>query len=181
MSKTLRIAFVALASVTAPVLGADRLHVVLQIKPGLWEFTDQTKVAGDTIVADTMLAHVPPAQRAQFVTQARQEMTQPHKERECITEAKFEQRISLNFPGCTRTVATNTAKAFDIRSLCRSESRGMKEDTRQRIWASSPDAVATTTHAVTTRGTQTMTMDAVSTGRWIGADCKLGDVIQQLP
>jgi hypothetical protein len=181
MCKIIQIAAVAFAVMAAPALGADSLHVALQIKPGLWEFTDIPKVTGDTIVADTMLAHVQPAQRAQFVTQMRQEMTQPHKARECFTQAKFEQRVSLNFPGCTRTVATNTAAAFDVRSVCRGEAHGTKEDTRQRISVSGPATVATSTHAVTTRGGKTMTIDATNTGRWIGTECKLGDVIQQLP
>jgi hypothetical protein len=176
-----RVACAVFALMGAPALGADSLHVALQIKPGLWEFTDDTKVAGDTIVADVMLAHFPPAQRAQAVAQMRQEMTEPHKERECFTQTKFEQRVSIEFPGCARTVVTNTAKAFDIGSVCRSEAHGTKEDTTQRISVSGPAAVVTTTHAVTTRGAQSMTIDATTSGRWIGADCKLGNVIQQLP
>jgi hypothetical protein len=32
-----------------------------------------------------------------------------------------------------------------------------------------------------TSGAKTMIIDATDTGRWVSADCKLGDVIQQLP
>jgi hypothetical protein len=108
-------------------------------------------------------------------------MAQTHKARECFTQPKFEQRVSLNFGGCTRSVAANTASALDIRTVCRSEGHGIKEDTAQRISVSGSALVTTTTHAVMTSGAKTMTIDATDTGRWISADCKLGDVIQQLP
>jgi hypothetical protein len=90
-------------SVVVTVLGAGTatsappagVHVLLQIKPGLWEFTHASKVTGDTIFSDAILAHVPPAQRAQFMADTRKEIASPHEVRECVTQAKFEQQVFL--------------------------------------------------------------------------------------
>lgn len=80
-------------------------------------------------------------------------------------------------------MVSNSAVAFDLRTVCRSEGQGVKQDTTQKIAASNPASTTTTTHAVTMRGGKSMTVDANETGRWIGTDCgslKNG-VIQQLP
>lgn len=165
---------------TAP--GARPIHVALQIRPGLWEYADTPKVTGDAIFPDAMLARVPPAQRAQFLAETRREVARPHKARECMTQPKFEQRVSLNFTGCARTIVSNTPRALEIRNVCRSETQGIRQDTLQKILVSSPTAVTIATHAISTRGGKTMTIDSTDVGRWISTACPLkGDVIQQLP
>jgi hypothetical protein len=181
MPKKLYLALVAVAVAAAPALGADSLHVAFRIKPGLWEFTDMPKVTGDTIVADVMLAHVPPAQRAQSTADMRKEMASPQKARECFTQPKFEQRISLLSAGCVRTVVTNAAGALDLRTVCNSQGYGIIQVTTQEIKAANPAVVTTTTHSVARRAGKTMTIDSIDTGRWVSAACSLGDVIQQVP
>jgi hypothetical protein len=177
----LALALAVVVAVAGPALGAGNLRVTLQIKPGLWQYNDTTRVTGDTIIAEAMLAHVPPAQRAQFIADMRKQLTSPQRERECMTQPKFEQRISTTFGTCTRKMASNTIGKLDVQSVCHSEGSGMKEDTTQRIVVSNGDGATITTHAVTTRGGKSMTIDATETGRWISTACNLGDVIQQLP
>ncbi|HUJ47468.1 MAG TPA: DUF3617 family protein [Rhizomicrobium sp.] len=181
MPKRIMLALAAAALAAAPALGADTLHIALQLKPGLWEFSDTAKVTGDTIFSDAMLAHVPQAQRAQYMADTRKQMVQPHKARECITQARFEQQASLESGGCTRSLASNTVSRFESRTTCRNQAQGMTQTSQQDIVASSPVATTSTLHAVTTRGGKTMTVDTTETGRWISATCNLGDVIQQLP
>ncbi len=194
-TKRVRLALMALLVVATPALGADNkagsppppsasaVHVALQIKPGLWEFTDTPKMTGDPIVSDTMMAHIPPAQRAQYIAETRAQMAAPHKARECMTQAKFEQRLSVNPADCALTMVSNTGSALDLRSRCQSESRGMKQVTEHRIFGSSPITVTSLLRAVTTRGSQSMTIETTEVGRWLAADCgSLKDnVIQQLP
>ncbi|HEY1638068.1 MAG TPA: DUF3617 family protein [Rhizomicrobium sp.] len=187
MPKRIYLALVALTVIAAPVLAKNlppaTVHVALQIRPGLWEYADRPKVTGDTIFPDAMLAHVPPAQRAQFLAETRKQMVEPQKARECMTQPKFEQRVSLSFTGCARKVLSNTASALEILTVCRSETQGMRQETQQRIVMSSPVVATSSTRAVSTRGGKAMTLESTEIGRWISADCgnlKNG-VIQQMP
>ena len=189
------VAFVVVAVLTTPALGADNkagasptkapavVHVALQIKPGLWEFTDTPKMTGPTILPDAMVSNVPPGRRAQYLAETRQQLAEQHKERECITQAKFEQRLALSSDDCTRTMVLNTPSALDLRSTCRSESHGIKQSTEQKILGSSPSMVTSVVHFVTTRGAESMVIDTTEIGRWLGADCGglKDDVIQQVP
>src|SRR5579872_5615178 len=94
VSKGIHLGLLAVVVATAPALGAGTmpssssagtLHAVLQIKPGLWEFNDISKVTGDTVISDAMLARIPAAQQAEYLAETRKMMAQPSRERECIT------------------------------------------------------------------------------------------------
>jgi hypothetical protein len=180
-SQTLAWGVLALSIGLSPALAAGTIHVALQIKPGLWEFIDTPKVTGDSVFSDAMLAHIPAAQRAQFLAETRKQMAAPHRARECMTQAKFEQRVSFNVSSCTRTVVSNTANALEIRTTCRSESQGTKQSTEQKIVTSNPALVISSLHAVSARGGKTMIIDTTEAGRWISGGCPLKDnEIQQV-
>jgi hypothetical protein len=157
----------ALVSAAPP----EKPRVLLQIKPGLWEFDESTKVAGDSVFPDAMLAGVPAAQQARRLAQLRQMIAQPGRERECITQAVFEQRLFGIEAGCKRTVVSNTSGRIEIASECHGESGGLTQDKKAKILATSPTVATMSFHAVSTQNGKTMTVDSVQNGRWVSSSC----------
>jgi hypothetical protein len=190
MSKPIRWVFVLaapLAAATAlaaarisPSPSPPKLHAALQIKPGLWEFNDRAKVAGDTVFRDALVAGIPAAQRAQHLAELRQMISQPSRERECINQTTFEQRLFGIEASCKRTIASNTAGRFELVTECRGESGGVKQYKTARILATSPTSVTTSFHAVSTQASKTMTVDSVENGHWVGSNCGNVHGIEQL-
>lgn len=168
------------AADTLPTQPPFKMHSELRIKPGLWEFSDTAKVAGDTVVPNAVLARVPPAQRASHLAELRQMISQPTRERECISQAIFEQRVFGTESGCSRTIGSNTAGRLEIATVCRSESGGFKQYKTGKILATSGTSVITSFRAVSTQAGRTMTVDSVERGHWVGASCGNVHGIQQL-
>lgn len=115
MAKRMCFGLLAIAVMAGPALSADKgaapaaMHAALKFKPGLWEFANTPKVTGDTVISDAMTAKIPPAQRAQFLADTRKMISQPQKVRECLTAAKFDQRLfSSAASDCTVTVVSNS-------------------------------------------------------------------------
>lgn len=165
----------AVAVITAMMIpaSAGAPHVVLQIKPGLWEFTDTPKVSGDTVFSEAVLKDVPAAQRAQHLADLRRMMAQTQRVRECLTQARFEQQALTAGQGCSQSVVANMANRFELRTVCQSAQGGLKQSTDHRIVATPTDAT-NTMHAVTTSNGKTMLVDSTEKGRWLAASC--GDV-----
>jgi len=168
----LHLALVAAVAIAAPALGADNdmSHAAMQLEPGLWEFAQTQKVSGDTVIADKMLARVPPEQREQFLAEMRRMLEEPHKVRECMTQAKFEQQVFLKSTGCTETVVSNTASLIEIKTACRTDNEGT-QDLDHKIAAASPTSLTSSLHAVVARDGKTMTVDSTEIARRLGADC----------
>lgn len=154
-----------------PPLSGGKMHSALHIKPGLWEFSDTAKVAGDTVFHDAVVARVPAAQRSQHLAELRQMISQPSRERECINQAIFEQRVFGIDSSCTRTIASNSVGRLEVGTECRNESGGLKQYKVTKIVATSAVSVTTSFHTVSTRAGKTMTVDSVENGHWIGSNC----------
>lgn len=160
----------ALAAAATPP-PPPNMHPVLQIKPGLWEFDGTTKVVGDAVFPDAALTGVPVTRRVQRLMELRQMIARPSRERECMSQAIFEQRLFGIEPSCHRAVASNTGGRLEILTECHGESGGLKQSTNARILATTATSVTTSFHAVSTRADKTMTVDSIESGRWIGSSC----------
>ena len=171
---------VSTALLTAAAPPPAKVHAALHIKPGLWEFEDRARVTGDSVFADALVAGIPPAQRAQHLAQLRQMIAQPGRERECISQATFEQRVFLTETGCKRTIVSNTAKRLEVVTQCRAQDGALTQIKNGRVLATSPTSAMTSFHAVSTRGRKTMTVDSLETGHWVSASCGNVHGIQQL-
>lgn len=159
---------------------ASQMHAKLQIKPGLWEFDDSAKITGDTVFPDAVLDGVPAAQRARHLAELRQMISRPSRERECITQAVFEQRVFGIETDCKRTIAANTSSRFEVTGQCHGAAGGLTQSKTSQVLATSPTAVITSFHAVSTRAGRTMITDAVKHGRWISSNCGNVHGIEQL-
>jgi len=154
-------------------LSAAKAQSALHIKPGLWEFNSTGKVLGDTVFRDALLEGVPPAQRAQHLAWLRQQISQPSKERECLSQASFERQISSVGSACKHTLISNTTGRFEVLKQCVVEDHGWK-DMSTSSTVITPTTFTTSEHGVSTKAGKTMTRDTVQTGRWISSSC--GDV-----
>jgi hypothetical protein len=176
MSKHL--AFVAVVALATPCLAGT--PVALQIKPGLWEFTNTPKVSGDTVISDAMLAHVPAAQQAQFLAETRKQIAAPQKVRECLTQAKFEKQLLTAGPDCNVSIPSNSAIRLEVRTTCRSVRGDMHDETRNDVVVAATSSSGTL-HSAVTRGSKTMTVESAENGHWIAADCGGVKDIQIMP
>ena len=163
---------VALTSASAP-------HLLLQVKHGLWMFGDITKVTGDTVFPDTMKTL--PGDRAQRLAEVRGMLSQPSRERECLTQASLEQRIFNAGENCKQTIVSNTPRLFERLTECQSKIGSFTQDTRQRLVISSSTNMTMSTHSVSTQRGKTMVVDAVETGHLANLNCGNVHTIEQLP
>lgn len=108
-------------------------------------------------------------------------IAQPSRERECISQRVFEQRLFGIETGCKRTIVANNSSRFEIESECHGQSGGVTQTKTARILAASPNGVTTSFHAVSTEGGKTMSVDSIEDGRWISANCGNMHGVQQLP
>lgn len=180
MSKRLRsVCFVVAASIAvtallaagaSSLLAAGTMHSALHIRPGLWEFNSTGKVLGDTVFRDALLEGVPAAQRAQHMAWLRQQISQPSKELECLSQAAFERQISSLGSGCKQTVVSNTASRFEVLTQCVAEDRGWKDVMSSRTVATATTST-TSEHGVSSKAGKAMTRDTIESGHWISSNC----------
>jgi Protein of unknown function (DUF3617) len=156
--------------ISATAYADGTVHTVLQFKPGLWEFLETPKVTGDTVISEAMTAKIPAAQRAQFLAETRKMMAQSQKVRECMTQAKFDQRLfSTARSDCTQITASNTASRIEVQTKCRGA--GTQQGTDRTVVGSSATNVTSSMHAVVAQHGKTMTVDTIENGHWVSADC----------
>jgi hypothetical protein len=171
---------VAIVIMAVPALGADTLLSALRFRLGLWEFIDTPKVTGDTVISEAMTAKMSAAQRAQFLAETRKMMAQPQRERECMTQAKFDQRLfHAARSDCTQIAVSNTASRIELQTKCRGA--GIQQETDCSVVASSPISVTSSMHAVVAQHRKTMTVNSIENGRWLSADCGGVRDIQVMP
>lgn len=151
------------------------------IRPGLWEFHDTPKVSGDTVMPEMMLAKIPVSQRAHYLVEMRNMLSQPSTERECLSQSSFEQRLFSLADGCTRRVTSNSPSRMKVVTECRAKDGGTTQDNIRQVLASSPENVTTSFHAVTAREGKIMVVDSIEIGHWLASDCGKVHGIVQLP
>lgn len=175
------IAAAALCASSHPGLPGNALHTPFKIRPGLWEFSERPRVEGDTIISDAMLARIPASQRAQYLSDTRRMLAEPSRERECISQATFEQRLASAGTGCRQTMVLNAPNRLEAVTECRTGDGDTKQESKRRLVASSPTNVTTSMHSLVTRQGKTMTIDSIEIGRWLGPSCGNLKGIEQIP
>lgn len=158
-----------------------KLHSLLQLRPGLWEFSDVPTVSGDTIMPQSMLTHIPAADRPRSMVEFRKSLSESTRVRECISQTKFESRVFMPESGCTNKISANSPSRLEVQTECRAESGALKQHTIRKVVASDPTNVVTAFHAVSNQGSRTMTVDSISRGHWLSASCGNLQGIQILP
>jgi hypothetical protein len=147
---------------------ADRLNV----KPGLWEISATTEMAGMPPLPKELLDQMPAEQRAQLESQIKQAGGgEPITEtsRECITERDLERPFeSANPEDCKQQIVKSTRTMQEVKLTCSGEYQGSGN---LRIHTPTPESMTGDMDVSVGDGSTTMTIKAKMKGRWLGADC----------
>jgi hypothetical protein len=144
------------------VLAAEKLN----IKPGLWEVTSLSEMAGIPTLPPEILAKMTPEQRVQMEGALKAQGAKgPQKsvDRECITQKDLERPFEPDSDdeSCKQTVVATTRTTQEVRMVCKEASGSFK------VTAPTPETMAAT-FEIKGGG---MTIKSQLKGRWLGADC----------
>ena len=148
--------------------------VPLNIKPGLWETTINSKVDGGLPIPASMLERLSPEQRARFeermkANSASHTRTTTHTK--CVTREDIEKQ-KLDFASskeCIPTVITSTSTAAKGKLSC--ESEGMKSTATFDVEARDQEHLKGSSHGSIAGNGQTMKIDSAFTSKWLGSTC----------
>ena len=165
------------------------------MKPGLWEWSDQMSTSGDPTSMMSaqdrkdMEAHMKsmsPEQRAKMeaAIQKQQASNQaPHKRMSCESLEKIQKGMALgkdrpDEPGmdCKATERSRSDTRVDIHMTCSGKPGGrmpanMAQEVDMSIELKSPTEGRMTMNGKVSSGGQVMTTGFTSTGHWVAADC----------
>ena len=172
MRRMSRVFTVAVVSVSIAVVAVAQQTPALNVNMGLWELTSAINIGGDRPAMDT--SKMTPEQKARMEA-AMQGMMGQHTSttKSCITKDKFNKTTFFENEDpnttCTQTLSTNTRSTLDVTVVC----TGARPQTNQLHFdALSPTSFKGTIKSSSVARGQTMTMNGILTGKWLGADCK---------
>src|SRR5262249_49554224 len=155
------VAFAAILSAQAPLL---------DVKMGLWEMTSVVQMSGDMPKIDT--SKMSPEQKAQVDQMMKSAMgSHTSTEKSCITKEKLEKSSFMmgehSKDRCKHTVTVNTKTTYEAALACSGEH---PMTGKVHFDAMSPTAVKGTITSDATTPQGKMNVNAVMTGKWLGAD-----------
>ncbi|HEY4052352.1 MAG TPA: DUF3617 domain-containing protein [Terriglobales bacterium] len=147
----------------------------LNIKPGLWEQTVNSTVAGEMPIPAEMLNRLTPEQRARMEDRMKANSaahTHTTTDKHCLSKEDAQKNKFLNLDRnkeCTGTITTSTSTSAKGRVSC--ESEGMKMTGALEILARDSEHVNGSWHATTNGAGHTMNVDSTFTSKWLGPSC----------
>jgi hypothetical protein len=147
----------------------------LNIKPGLWERTINTTIAGEMPIPAEMLNRLTPEQRARMEERMKaNSAAHAHTttEKHCLSQEDLEKNRFLNLDRgkeCTPTITSSTSTSAKGRLSCDSE--GMKMTGALEVLAPDSEHVNGSWHATTNGAGHTMNVDSTFTSKWLGSSC----------
>jgi hypothetical protein len=147
----------------------------LNIKPGLWEQTLNSTVAGEMPIPAEMLNRLTPEQRARMEERMKANSAAHARtttDKHCISKEDLQKNKFLNLDRskeCTPTITASTSTSAKGKMSC--ESEGMKMTGALEILAPDSEHVNGSWHATTNGGGHTMNVDSTFTSTWLGSSC----------
>lgn len=147
----------------------------LNIKPGLWERTINTTIAGEMPIPAEMLNRLTPEQRARMEERMKaNSAAHAHTttEKHCLSQEDLEKNRFLNLDRgkeCTPTITSSTSTSAKGRLSCDSE--GMKMTGALEVLAPDSEHVNGSWHATTNGAGHTMNVDSTFRSKWLGSSC----------
>ena len=146
----------------------------LNIRPGLWETSINSNVAGEMPIPAEMLNRLTPEQRARMeermkANSAAHGRTTTHKK--CVTKEDIEKH-KLDFAGdkeCTPTVTASTSTMAKGKLSC--QTQGMQGMTAFEVEVPDPEHYNGSSHGTLTGNGHTMNIDSTFSGKWLGSNC----------
>lgn len=153
----------------------------LNVKLGLWETTVTMTMTGLPAmppIPDSVLAQMPPDQRAKVEQAMQQANGKPTTTKSCLTKDKLDNTNPFQKapPGCTYTVLSSSGSKMEVKMECTRNAMTMTGNVS--VTASDSENVKGTMHMNSTGSNAgqsgAMKMDSTFTSKWLGAAC--GDV-----
>lgn len=144
----------------------------LNVKPGLWEITSETRMAGMPPLPKELLEMMTAEQREamQAAIKAQSE-DGPIRDtsQECVTQEDLENPFNAeDLENCEQTVVNSSATRQEFRLVCTGERAG---EGSFRINTPTPETMAGDFDLKVSNGADTMTITAKMEGKWLKADC----------
>jgi len=164
--------FVALTFTSFVGLWAQDKIQPMDVKPGLWQVTMTTTMAGQ-VPAD-LLQKLTPEQRAKFEERMAARSGEPNKPmtyKSCITQEQINKGYSFaeDRHSCTSTVVSSSRSKEDVRLEC--SENGMKLNGTVHLERIDSEDVKAQLESVGTDGERTIHSNATLAGKWLGSDC----------
>lgn len=150
----------------------------LNVKVGLWETTITANMSGMPAIPDSVLAQMPPEQRAKIQQAIQAQSGKPMTTKSCLTKEKLQNTNPFQKApqGCTYTVLSSSGSKMEVKMEC--VRNGMTMTGNVLVTAGDSENVKGTVHMNTTSSgggpTNGMKMDSTFTSKWLSASC--GDV-----
>lgn len=144
----------------------------LNMKPGLWERTSTSTVAGEMPIPTEMLNSLTPDQRARIEERMKANSaahTRTTTDKSCVTKQELEKPFNPGDKECTWTILESTSTKAKGTVSC--EASGMKMRGSGEFEAPDPEHLKGSMHAASTGGGHNMTVDGTFTSKWLGASC----------
>lgn len=154
----------------------------LNVKTGLWQVTNTTKINGAPPITPEMQARLdqmPAEQRAKIEEQMKTAFGgAPHTSnyKKCVTQKDLNTNaFGKEDQKCNWTVVNSTPSEMEVRApSCMTGEGDMKADIDVKIHALDPENVKATSHVIVTGNGHTMTSDGTMTSKWLGSSCPAG-------
>ncbi len=171
MTRVSRVCAFALVSAGVAAAVAYAQAPALKINFGAWEVTTAVDLGGLPGVDTSKMT---PEQKARAEAMAKARGSQPPRvTKTCITRENWQRGAILSDDDpslkCTQTFASNTPALLDTTRTCTGE--GVSRTSHTRMEAASSSALKATVNTSSVRNGRTITVNAVVTGKWLGADC----------
>jgi len=176
------VSFFALAVFLYPLASraADEFKP-MDVKPGLWETTVSTQMAGMPPIPPEALARLTPEQRAQMEAVLKQRAGQGPRtttSKSCVTKDELNKPLTFNDTmekSCKSTIVRSSSSEQEIRLDCNQS--GMQGTITMHIQAADSENVKGTMQMNASGGNNKMTTQSSFRSKWVGSDC--GDLKKQ--
>ena len=172
-TKLLQMVFAGLA-VTALVQAAELTRP--DVKPGLWEVTNNPQISGEMPIPADQLAKMTAEQRARLQAAMQANTAKGNKPRvykECMTPEKIARGFETGPKGddssCKRNVISSTAKELTLHDECSKQDRKTVTDLHFEVKGGKQ--MNGRINVVINSGGKTMTVNSTIQGKWLGANC----------
>ena len=160
---------------------AHAADLKLNVKPGLWEVTSASQMAGQMgqmQMPDSVMQNMTPERRAQMEAMMKNmaaRAAQPRTRQRCITEEQLKRDAAFGEAqrtDCKQTVTTNSASDWEVHAQCSGD--GRQSDITAHFHADSSTSVTGTVDMAITADGRSMNGKNTISAKWVSADC--GDV-----
>jgi hypothetical protein len=148
----------------------------LNVKVGLWETTVTMNMGGMAGIPDSVLAQMPPDQRAKIQQAIQAQNGKPMTSKSCVTKERLQNSNPFQkpTPGCTYTVLSSSESKMEVKMVC--VRNGMTMNGSVVVTATDSENIkgAINTNTASSSGSSSGGMKMDFTSKWIGSSC--GDV-----